>query len=164
MLATWRTAQRAEHMDALQAVSVMTAGVLKFFFSAILSYRLGNSYLETVLLTGTGGCIGTLVFYLGGTRVLEWFRLRHVRKRAIAIARGKQPKRVFTRTNRMIVRIKQGYGVKGLTLISPPILSIPITSLLAAKYFRHDRRTLPLLLSSVVVWSFVLSFAWKFTR
>ena len=71
---------------------------------------------------------------------------------------------MFTRTNRLIVRIKRGYGVKGLALLSPPILSIPITSILAAKYFRHDRRTLPLLLSSVVVWSFVLSLAWKFTR
>ena len=151
-------------MDVLHAITVMTAGVLKFFFSAIVSYRLGNTYLETVLLTGTGGCLGTLAFYFGGSRVLEWFRLRHVRKRALAIARGKAPKRVFTRTNRLIVRIKRGYGVKGLALLSPPILSIPITSILAAKYFRHDRRTLPLLLSSVVVWSFVLSLAWKFTR
>ncbi|MGV9012470.1 MAG: hypothetical protein ACOH13_07745 [Flavobacteriales bacterium] len=129
-----------------------------------MSYRLGNTYLETVLLTATGGCLGTLVFYFGGSRVLEWLRLRHVSKRAQAIALGKAPKRVFTRTNRLIVRIKRGYGVKGLALLSPPILSIPITSILAAKYFRHDRRTLPLLLSSVVVWSFVLSLAWKFTR
>ena len=151
-------------MDALHVITVMSAGVLKFFFSAFVSYRLGNTYMETVLLTGTGGCLGTLVFYLGGTRVLEWFRLRHVRKRARAIAHGKVPRRVFTRTNRMIVRIKRGYGIKGLALLSPPILSIPITSILAAKYFRHDRRTLPLLLSSVVVWTFVLSFAWKFTR
>ena len=151
-------------MNALHAITVMTAGVLKFLFSAIVSYRFGNSYWETVLLTGTGGCIGTVVFYLGGARVLEWLRLLRVRKRARAISSGQQPKRIFTRTNRMIVRMKRGYGVKGLAFILPPILSIPITSLLAAKYFRHDRRTLPLLLSSVVIWSVVLSAAWKFTR
>jgi hypothetical protein len=151
-------------MEPLHVITVLAAGVLKFLFSAIVSYRFGNSYMETVLLTATGGCLGTIVFYYGGTRVLEWFRRRHVRKRARAIARGVAPQRIFTRTNRTIVRIKRGYGVKGLAIFSPPILSIPLMSILAAKYFRHDRRTLPLMLSSVVIWSFVLSAAWKFTR
>lgn len=151
-------------MNALHAITVMTAGVLKFLFAAIVSYRFGNSYWETVLLTGSGGCIGTLVFYLGGSRVLEWFRLRRLNKRAIALSTGQEPKRIFTRTNRMIVHMKRGYGLKGVAFLLPPLLSIPLTSLLAAKYFRHDRRTLPWLLSSVVIWSVVLSAAWKFTR
>lgn len=151
-------------MDALHAITVMVAGVMKFLFSAAVSYKLGNGYLETVLLTSTGGILGTLAFYLGGARVLEWLRLRRVRSRGKALARGRAPRRVFTRTNRLIVQIKRGYGLKGLAFISPPILSIPLTSLLAAKYFRHDRRTLPMLLSSVVAWSFVLGLAWKFLR
>ncbi|MEO8733742.1 MAG: hypothetical protein ABI373_05390 [Flavobacteriales bacterium] len=151
-------------MEAIHVITVLAAAVLKFFFSAIVSYRFGNSYMETVMLTATGGCLGTIVFYYGGARVIEWFRKRHVRKRAHAIARGAAPTRIFTRTNRMIVRIKRGYGVQGLAIFSPPILSIPLMSILAAKYFRHDRRTLPLMLSSVVIWSFVLSAAWKFTR
>jgi hypothetical protein len=151
-------------MEAIHVITVLAAGVLKFLFSAVVSYRFGNSYLETVVLTATGGCLGTIAFYYGGARVLEWFRRRRVRKRARSIARGTAPQRIFTRTNRMIVRIKRGYGVKGLAIFSPPILSIPLMSILAAKYFRHDRRTLPLMLSSVVIWSFVLSAAWKFTR
>ena len=151
-------------MDALHVITVMTAGVLKFFYTPILSYQLGNSYWETVLLTAGGGCLGTIGFYFAGTRALEWFRLRRLRKRNHAIANGKSPKRVFTRTNRIIVRVKRGYGLKGLAIFSPPILSIPIMSILAAKYFRHDRRTLPFLLSSVVIWSFVLSAVWKFTQ
>lgn len=151
-------------MEPIHVITVLAAGVLKFLFSAIVSYRFGNSYMETVVLTATGGCLGTIVFYYGGARVIEWFRKRHVRKRARAIAQGVPPKRIFTRTNRMIVRFKRGYGVQGLAIFSPPILSIPLMSILAAKYFRHDRRTLPLMLSSVVIWSFVLSAAWKFTR
>lgn len=151
-------------MEALEIITVMAAGVLKFFFSGLVSYRLGNNFLETALLTAAGGCLGTVFFYRMGTGVLEWFRKRHVRRLARARAQGVQPKRIFTRTNRLIVRIKRGYGVKGLAALAPPILSIPITSVLAAKYFRHDRRTLPLLLSSVVIWSFVLSAAWKFTQ
>jgi len=151
-------------MEALGAVSVMLAGMLKFMFSALLSYRLGHTYGETVLLTATGGCIGMIVFYTAGTRVLEWFRRRHLRRIARAVREGRAPHRVFTRTNRMIVRVKHLYGIKGLAALAPPILSVPVTALLAAKYFRHERRTLPLLLSSVVIWSFVLSAAWLFSR
>lgn len=151
-------------MNAVQIVSVAAAGILKFFFSGLVSYKLGNSFLETLLLTGASGCFGTVVFYLGGVRLLEWFRQRHLRRLERAKEAGLPPKRIFTRTNRLIVRIKRGYGIKGLAALAPPILSIPITSVLAAKYFRHDRRTLPFLLSSVVLWSLVLSIAWKFAQ
>ena len=41
---------------------------------------------------------------------------------------------------------------------------IPITAIIAAKYFRHERRTLPVLLLSVILWSMVLSTAWSFVR
>ncbi len=150
-------------MQALHVIAVMAAGMLKFMYSAILSYQFGYSYLETVLLTGTGGCIGIFIFFLGGRSVLEWFRLRYVKKRTRAMERGEKPKRIFTRINRMVVRLKHTYGVTGLAFILIPIVSVPITAVLAAKYFRHDRRTLPILLSSVVVWSFILSAAWKFT-
>jgi len=46
----------------------------------------------------------------------------------------------------------------------PPILSIPITAVIAAKYFHHDRRTLPVLLAAVSGWSVVLSTVWSFMR
>ncbi|MBL0128889.1 MAG: hypothetical protein IPP83_15855 [Flavobacteriales bacterium] len=59
--------------------------------------------------------------------------------------------------------MKRSYGMFGLAVM-PPILSIPITAVLAAKYFKHDRRTLPVLVSAVVVWSVVLSTAWGFIR
>ena len=62
------------------------------------------------------------------------------------------------------MRVNHGYGLVGLAGIAPPILSVPITALLAAKYFRHDRRTLPFLIASVVLWSFVLSAGWRFSQ
>ena len=54
-------------------------------------------------------------------------------------------------------------GLPGLAIM-PPILSIPITAVIAAKYFHHDRRTLPVLLAAVSGWSVVLSTVWSFMR
>lgn len=149
--------------NILGIATVLAMSVLKFMFSGLVSYGFGHSYWFTVLLTGLGACVGTVFFYITGARVLEWFRLRFVQRQAERKARGLKPKKVFTRTNRFIVRIKRSYGLPGLAVL-PPILSIPITSVLAAKYFRHDRRTLPVLLSAVLVWSVVLSTAWGFFR
>lgn len=150
-------------MEAWHAAAVMSAGMLKFLFSPIVSYQFGHSYLQTVLLTSAGGGLGALIFYRGGRQVLEWLRNRAVRKRARALAAGLRPKPVFTRTNRLIVRLKHTYGLYGMAFALTPLLSVPVTALLAAKYFRHDERTLPALLAAVVAWSFLLSAVWKFT-
>lgn len=150
-------------MNAVGAISVLFMSVIKFMFAAPVSYGFNHSYLQTMVLLAIGGSGGTLIFFLLGKRVMEWFRLRYVRKKSERLARGLPARSVFTRTNRWIIRMKRSYGMFGLAVM-PPILSIPITAVLAAKYFKHDRRTLPVLVSAVVVWSVVLSTAWGFIR
>ena len=149
--------------QALRVLGVLLMSVFKFMFAAPLSYRLGYGFIATSCLLAIGGGLGMAVFYLTGGRVLEWFRLRHLHREEKRSAKGLPPHRIFTRTNRFIVRVKHGYGVKGLAVL-PPIVSIPITAVIAAKYFRHDRSTLPVLLVAVAIWSVVLSSAWIFVR
>ncbi|HMN04370.1 MAG TPA: hypothetical protein PKD45_01480 [Flavobacteriales bacterium] len=150
-------------MEAWHAVAVMSAGMLKFLFAPIVSYQFGHSYLQTVLLTAAGGSMGAVFFFQGGRQILEWFRKRTIRRRARALAAGHKPKQIFTRTNRFVIKVKQRYGLGGLAFIFTPFLSVPVTALLAAKYFRHNPRTLSTLLTAVVIWSFVLSAVWKIT-
>ncbi|WKZ67272.1 MAG: hypothetical protein QY325_04945 [Flavobacteriales bacterium] len=150
-------------MDALGAITVLGTSIVKFLFAAAVSYGFQHTFAQTVLLLALGGAIGTVVFYLLGLRLLRWLQRRSLHRRAARIAQGLPPRKVFTRTNRFIVRVKRTYGLIGLAVM-PPILSIPITSLVAAKYYGHDRRTLPYLLSAVVAWSVVLSTAWGFLR
>jgi len=144
-------------------LTVLAMSVLKFMFASPLSYGLGFGFPATVLMLAAGGCAGTTVFYAAGGRVLEWFRQRYLRRSIERTAKGLPPRRVFTRTNRMIVRLKRDAGLPGLAIM-PPILSIPITAVIAAKYFHHDRRTLPVLLAAVSGWSVVLSTVWSFMR
>lgn len=151
-------------MEFSAVIAVILTSAVKFLFSGLVSYGVGNSFLETVVLTSIGGSLGTIVFYFTGKGLLEWFRKRYVRRIASRSAKGLPPLRIFTRTNRWIVRVKHTYGVRGLAAIALPIVSVPVAALLAAKYFRHDRRTLPTMLSGVMAWSVVLSVAWSFVR
>lgn len=142
---------------------VIASGALKFLFSPIVSYQFKHNYLETVLLTAAGGMLGALVCYPLGSQIGKCLAKGRLKKRRKAIAEGREPKRMFTRTNRFIVKVKMKYGAKGFVFLFTPFLSVPLTALLAARYFHHDRRTLPLLLAAVAAWSFVLSAVWKFT-
>ncbi len=150
--------------EFLSALTVVVTAMVKFLFAGLVSYGMGHGFVETLIYMAMGSCAGMLLFYFSGKGLLEWFRQRYVRRSKARMLQGLMPKPVFTRTNRMIVRIKHRYGIIGLAAFAPPTLSIPITALLAAKYFRHDRRTLPALLGSVLVWSVILSVAWSFIR
>lgn len=150
-------------MSVGSAATVLVMSIVKFLLSALVSYGFEHTYLETIVLTSIGACIGTVLFFRLGKGVLEFFRKRYVKRRADRLSKGLPPKRIFTRTNRFIVRVKRTYGLVGIAVL-PPVLSVPITALLAAKYFKHDRRALPVLLTAVVAWSVLLSTAWGFIR
>lgn len=147
-------------METLGALGVLLMGCLKILFAGPVAFGMGYSFLETLLLTTAGSGFGMVFFFFTGTRVLEWFRVRGELQRQRRLARGRASKRQFTRTNRLIVKVKRSYGLTGLALM-PPFLSVPITAVVAAKYFRHDRRTLPWLLTSVAAWSLVLTTVWS---
>lgn len=150
--------------ELLSALTVVVTAMVKFLFAGLVSYGLGHSFAETLVYMAIGAVAGMMLFYFMGKGLLEWFRHRYVRRSKARAAKGLPPKPVFTRTNRLIVRVKHRYGIIGLAAFAPPTLSIPITALLAAKYFRHDRRTVPTLLASVLLWSVILSLGWAFIR
>lgn len=148
--------------DPLQFITMVAVSTVKFALTPIASYRLGFTFLQSVLINCIGGCLSVVFFY----RVSGWFmkraRLRRLH-RAIAEQHGvvRPRPRTFNRRNRFLVRITRSNGLRGLAALTPVLITIPIGSILAAKYFNHDRRTLPVMLSSVVIWSFVVSAFWN---
>lgn len=151
-------------MEAASAISVILTSAVKLFFASPLSYALGHTVFQTIALVAIGGCLGVLVFFFSARFVLAAFRRRYLHRVAQRVARGLPPKPIFTRTNRGIIRVKQGYGFLGIAVVGPPIISIPIAAVLAAKYFKHDRRTLPTMLVAVVAWAFLLGGVFSFMR
>jgi hypothetical protein len=103
------------------------------------------SWLETVLIASSGAALGTFIFFHFGHNIFGWFA-HHMGKN----------KRIFTPGRRRIIRLKWKYGVKGLMLISG-LISVPVASLLAAKFYRHDNNTLPLMITGFFIWAIVLT-------
>ena len=68
-------------------------------------------------------------------------------------------KRVFTWKNKMIVLTVRRFGLVGIALLTPTLLSIPVGTIIAARYFRNPRKVVGYLCASVVLWSLILSSA-----
>lgn len=112
------------------------------------------TFWETIAMTTIGGVLGILFFY----GISGYLMRRAWERKMQRIAEGQEPKKkTFRKRNKIIVTIKLRFGQIGLAIITPAIISIPIGSILAAKYFRKSRFILPLMLISVLLWSFLLT-------
>ena len=69
--------------------------------------------------------------------------------------REKTGKKVFTRRNRFMVLIKKKYGLPGIVVLSPLLLSIPVGAFLTTKYYGTRIDRIIWLLAGQIGWSFV---------
>jgi len=123
-------------------------------------YVLKMSFSETLLYTNIGGVLGTLLsVYLSGFFIKMWHqywpeKLKFQRK----------ARKIFTKANRKLVKIKIKYGLYGIVLLSPVLLSIPLGSFLTVKYYGIRRSNILLLIASQVLWSLVFTFFYTQVR
>ncbi|MDZ4752452.1 MAG: hypothetical protein SGI87_12610 [Flavobacteriales bacterium] len=103
------------------------------------------SWMETILISSSGAALGTFIFFHFGEYIFNWFG-HHLGKN----------KRIFTPGRRRLVRMKWKYGIKGLIMISV-FISVPLSSLLAAKFYRHNSSALPLMITGFFFWAIVLT-------
>lgn len=93
-----------------------------------------------------GGIIGIVVFtYLGG-----YIQAYFVKKFPQYFSRK------FTKGNRFLVRIKQRFGLNGIAVLTPIILSIPVGVLFALALTSDKKKILVSMLVSMFFWATVL--------
>jgi len=120
---------------------------VKFLFAPSTTVASGYSFVETIAITFTGGVTGFFIFFKFGTVIIKWYN---------SMIKSKEKLR-FTKKNRFIVKIKRDYGLYGLALLTPCLLSMPVGSFLASAYFSDDKRTVPTFILSVLFWSLLLT-------
>ena len=125
---------------------------VKFLFALGTALLAGYGYVETVLMTSIGGIMGVMVFYYFGEFINAKFQQWLDRRK-----KKQKQKRTFTKRNKLIVKTKITYGLIGLALLTPIFLSIPLGCILAARFFRQNRSTLPVLIFFVLFWSLVIT-------
>jgi hypothetical protein len=154
----------------LKQLSILLVSAVKLMVAAPVSYLLGYSYFHTLANTAVGGVMGVVFFFFLSRTLFRLYRryapffFEIVRvfsgfKSQIPGIYEQRPtrKKIFNRRNRIIVKIRRNYGMPGIIILTPVLLSIPFGTFLALKYYSSRRNLLAWLSLSVVVWSVLLT-------
>lgn len=136
----------------MNAILIIFSSTWKFAATfPVAIYLFKMTFTETVLYTNIGGFIGIIVslFFSKGL-ILLWNKIFPGK----AGSKKKQKKK-FTKSNRRLVMLKSKYGMPGIAILTPVLLSIPIGTFLTAKYYGKKRANYFLLALGQVVWSFI---------
>ncbi|MEI8201988.1 MAG: hypothetical protein WCH34_03190 [Bacteroidota bacterium] len=138
---------------------VLLVSAVKFGFAPFLSFYVGFNFVETFALTSVGGIIGVFFFYFLSAALISSFKHLETKWgfKLILFKRTNRKRKVFSFRNRLLVRMKSNFGIIGIAILTPILISIPIGALLARRYYAKNRITIPLLIISVCFWSFVIS-------
>lgn len=136
----------------MKELTIIFFSTFKFaatFPVAVYLVKLGP--VETLAYTNAGGILGTFIFmYLSEFLIMIWNKYR-----PDSLKRNKKKRKVFTPRNRRIVSIKMKYGLWGIVILNPVLLSIPVGSFLVVKYYGLKVKNMLWLIAGQVVWSLV---------
>ncbi len=121
---------------------------------AVLEFHF--SFAETILWMNLGGLLGIYFFAFlseGVNRLINNL-IRHLRRKKI-LGRSTRKKKIFTKRNRRIIRIKQKYGLLGIAATTPLLLSIPVGAFLVVRYYPSVKGRLLALIVSNFAWSLI---------
>ena len=132
----------------LKILIVISLSGLKFLIAIPLSaLQYEFNFLQTLLFSLSGGIIGVFLFSMLSDKINILFPKKKKTKRK----RKRGVKEVIT------IKAARKYGVYGIAAITPILLSIPIGTIIALRLFPEKRKTVPVLMSSVVIWAIILS-------
>jgi len=132
----------------LKILIVISLSGFKFLIAIPLSaYQYDFNFIQTLIFSIIGGVIGIFLFSALSNKINKLFpkknKVKRTKKRGIKEA--------------ITIKTARKYGVYGIAAITPILLSIPIGTLIALRFFPEKKKTIPILMSSVVIWSLILS-------
>ncbi|MEI6764782.1 MAG: hypothetical protein WCM76_04015 [Bacteroidota bacterium] len=158
---------------AYKLVQVVLMSGIKFIFAPPLSIESGLNYFQTIGATTAGGIAGIFFFYHLSGGIIRLYRIIRPKVKALFIVpeathenqqkHTNKRKKIFTWKNKLIVKIRSKYGMAGIVILTPILLSIPIGAFLANKYYSRNKNILLYLSASIIFWSFSISTIYFFT-
>ena len=140
-------------MHILEAISVFFISFVKFFLAIPLAFTFDFSFWQTFLITCFGGILGVLFFAQFRKVILKIYH------RLFPYEPKVRKKRSLK--NVLAIKTAKKYGLFGIAFLTSILFSIPLGTFLALHFFPNKKKTLPILIASVLGWSFILTLAWN---
>ncbi|MFI5163883.1 MAG: hypothetical protein ACHQHP_01405 [Bacteroidia bacterium] len=141
----------------LKILEVALIASIKFLIAPFEAERYGFNFKDSFLITTSGGITGILIFSLVGEVIaygwkkFKYFFQKHLQSES-------KPKNKFTWTRKFIIQTKIKFGLAGLIITTPSIISIPIGSFVIHRFYKKKKgRNILLLIISLIFWSLILN-------
>jgi hypothetical protein len=115
------------------------------------------NYFKAVITSCAGAIFSTVVFTYLSDVILKWWD--KLKNRFIT---NTGPKKKFTKTNRLIIRIKHRFGLAGIAALAPFIISIPLGTFLGERFYKDKKKVILYISVSTFLWSNILYVVYYF--
>lgn len=128
--------------------SVFLWSGVKFMFALMQAAAFNLGFWQSLAVTVGGGMMGVVIFaYLERPIMSLWKKMFP----------GKPVKGIkINKRRRMMVRVKNKYGLFGIALLTPLLLQVPIGTFLAMRFIGNIRKVLLAMLMSFSFYSFLV--------
>lgn len=129
-------------------LSFFLLSTIKFLFTPFAGPKAGLSFLETYITCVSGAIFSATIFYFASEYFMKRAHEKRMKLLHEAISKGELMKRkkIFTKTNKFIVKLKHRFGIYGVSIYAPLFLSVPVGTIITAKFYGKEKRTYPLII------------------
>lgn len=120
----------------------------------IVIYFRFDFFYSFIFAVGSGFA-GSFIYTYFSYYIIQWWNKLQRRWQ-------KHPKKIFTKSNRRIIKIKNTFGLTGIALLSPVLLSIPLGAFLGEKFYKNKNKVILYLNASILFWFLTLYILMKF--
>lgn len=137
--------------------TVFFLSTFKFMIAPFTGSGMGLPFWETYLASVAGGTFGAAIFYFASEFFISYAHRKKLEKEEKALASGitLKKKNKFTKTNRLIIQLKHRLGIYGLCFWAPFFLSVPVGSVVVAKFYGKLKKSFPLIALGMAINAFI---------
>ena len=133
--------------------SLFAFSMVKFMFTPFSGPVLGLNFIEVYVSCVAGAIFSATIFFFLSSFFMNRAQEKKMMKELDRQAKGLAVKKrkIFTRTNKFVVKIKRSIGIIGVSFWAPFFLSIPLGTIIAAKFYGKQRKTFPLIVLGILL-------------
>lgn len=129
-----------------QLVLIFFLSIVKYGFGLFSAVNSSLGFWQSLLTNLLGGAIGVWLFTFFGAHIKAWyFKWKY----------GEKLPRKFTKWNRFQIFLKDKFGLVGIAIFSPIILTIPVGVFLALQITDNKKKIFFFIFGGCLLWSWV---------
>jgi len=157
-------------LHSFEVTQVFFLAMIKYFYAPLYGVAIGMGFWENFFALIAGGTLAFTIYYYFAELVIVYSRYLNpyvvktfpvrwqqaAKRRKVQRRIKRRNRKKFTWINKFMVKLRRGYGMWGIILLTPVLLSLPIGAFLLRKYYHENKFSFPLMISSIIIEGFIL--------